>query len=279
MSTIKEDTVPSIEQVHSDERTRGLETVDMYITSIDAKNASKLMKLASKAHPLTGFDHVKRIRRTQTPTGIILDFILSPVSTAIESDLTTFLQQSLDIPCPSLSIIAVPKHAPITREQFSAWKNLWPISFHELTTHKLEVLGDEKIRVASGWMEAAIGEGRKGKDAGKFPNGGVAVDPTANTLIASSGDTRKTHPLQHATMNLIALVAEQELARRAKAESGTEVSESQSTELPIAGTKRKSVDEESIQDPSMKGYLCTGLDIYLMREPCVMCSMALVHSR
>lgn len=114
-------------------------------------------------------------------------------------------------------------------------------------------------------------------------------------------------PEQHALMRAIAMVAERELGRRRGGEEVETDGQPQDTilpasvgGLPLTQTEKyyfsPSVEESACPDlagpqegsrnlppkqsrPRPETYLCSGLDIYLTHEPCVSCSMAMIHSR
>lgn len=102
------------------------------------------------------------------------------------------------------------------------------------------------------------------------------ITQVTETIVAHDTRTTASHPLRHAVLNLVRNVAD----NRAKmAITCTTPALTTQTEPYVASTASDD-HPESIPDTNNGAhYLLTSLTVFLSHEPCIMCSMALLHSR
>ncbi|KAJ1519633.1 hypothetical protein ONE63_004905 [Megalurothrips usitatus] len=249
----------------------------------DPKHTSRIIRALNDVHPIPELHHLKRVRRRPPPSETPSGTPSKPqfeVLLALESEYPTgaaCLQalvaagldaQGLD---GDVLTVPVPGAPPRTRAQFTAANVHWTCNFHEDA-------GLERLLAGRMFAEDDGRRHREWAARAAARAGAVVVDPVRNALVAEAGDARHRHPLRHAAMNAVDLVAWTQGAGAWEVLDGDVYDDDLPDKPPPVGTVRNRQDGDG-DDRPVGPYLCTGYDVYLAREPCTMCAMALVHSR
>ena len=173
---------------------------------------------------------------------------------------------------------------PHTRSQYNTLRSTpgyWPTNFHPEKYIESQLTGEGHDM----WSDLVRGRIEEYIETCQASGGGVVVDPTHGAVIATGmGTTNLTkHPLHHTTMVLVDLIARSQGGGawdHTANTPGMSFTPSESISSPQAEQSLDSILPASLSCvPSPGPYLCTGYDVFLWKEPCHMCSMALLHMR
>ena len=233
----------------------------------------------------------------------VLYFLICTTSSILDEDIPRLLRSIRSCfpnsPQFQLQTIQVPIHPPTSGEQAKAWsQRYWPTIFKNnnpfgphasiIMRAEFEMRGD-----APHWMDLARQAGQDMLEGLRGEPIGVAVvnrhGEQGPSAVVVAGDARwnefeeaarsgSGNVMAHGVMRAISLVA-----RKRRALVGdNEASENDTLSSRFfADGPLTRLESEMLARPSIArgGYLCLGLEIYTTHEPCVMCSMAILHSR
>ncbi|KAF9454762.1 cytidine deaminase-like protein [Macrolepiota fuliginosa MF-IS2] len=237
----------------------------------------KWLKRASLDTP--DLAHLKRIRKQNN----MATFLIAPQSAfPLEPPI---LPEDLNLPLPYLH--TVPASSALTPIQFDLKTTLWPTTYTPRRKDEPESWSRGKASWAWQAMQKTIQAAVEASQNDEFPI--AAHIPAPYEEASSTGrqdspqsqgtpkeytahDTRKSanHPLRHAIINAIRKMADYQ---------ATSTISNGDVEPAASISQDKTDVDGSAPLHTGSNYLLTSLTLFTSHEPCVMCSMALLHSR
>ncbi|TFK81833.1 hypothetical protein K466DRAFT_666881 [Polyporus arcularius HHB13444] len=247
--------------------------------------------------------HLKRIRKLDDKMSMVL------ILTREHPDPPAFPEH---IRLPPPYVIPVPKTAALTMTSLKLKTSLWPTIYAPRKKFEPGPWTKGKIRWACDAMREVVKVAQHAGTQGELPMAAYVPIPydegtkTATRMSdpISAHDTRKSasHPLRHSIINLVRAVGELRASSTSSAAPSAATPVSPPPQLtPVINVPSSSLEQVSAAlsephthviapQPSSESqpegevrngahYLLTSLTLFTTHEPCIMCSMALLHSR
>ncbi|EJC98874.1 uncharacterized protein FOMMEDRAFT_128553 [Fomitiporia mediterranea MF3/22] len=266
-----------------------IRTIKVWIVDVpDPKQTSLLLKWVKIAGLETpDLAHLKRIRRAGTISSLLLS----------SSEQAPAIPESYDLPKPYQ--VDVPELVALTPKSLKLKAEIWPTVYAPRRKGEPEPWSQAKTAWAWDAMQVLKDEARMAEKEGELPIISYVPQPFAeetdgafkeNMPFFLARDTRQStlNPLRHSVLNVIRKVADWRASFwPSPPRTSTPAVEVIAGKLTDSLTSSLTSMTDSVSEntgaetPRLNGsnYLLTGLTLFTTHEPCMMCSMALLHSR